>query len=103
MSIAEKREEIRREYRELAIENFGEIHKDERLVAKAITDDTYVKTILLIIDTTREVADRKTFEWVFAHAERQMLVKRWLSGKLQQHIQRTSVKGFNIYKLVLDG
>ncbi|RLE65543.1 MAG: hypothetical protein DRJ38_03595 [Thermoprotei archaeon] len=103
MSIAEKKERIKREFGELIIENFEELHKDERLVAKAITDNTYTKTIMLIVNTTREVADKETFAWIRVHAERQMLVKRWLSGRLQQHIQRVTVRGFSIYRLVLDG
>jgi len=97
-----RKEMIKQEFRELPIENYYELHKDDRLVAIAITDDTFAKTIALILSTTREVADKEMFRWVLAHAERQMLVKRWLFGKLQQHICRTTIKEFNIYKLVLD-
>jgi len=102
MSIAEKKERIRQEFSELVIDNYVEHHKDERLAVKGITDDTYTKTIVLIVGTVKEVANKGMFMWVLAHAERQMLVKRWLFGKLQHHICRTTVKGFNIYKLVLD-
>jgi len=101
LTIAEKKERIKQEFSELTIQNYDELHKDERLVAIAITDDTYTKTIMLIVNTTREVADKETFAWVLTHAERQLLVKRWLDNRLQRHIRRTTVGRFSMYKLVL--
>ena len=96
-----RKEMIKQEFRELPIENYYELHKDERLVAIAITDDTYTKTIRLIVDTVKEVASKETFAWVLTHAERQLLVKRWLDNRLQRHIRRTTVGRFSMYKLVL--